>query len=64
MRGKCFYWREQLHYDDAHETRLKAGQRRVVCSCFVEGDTWTFTEDSVPTDCPEHRRCRYYVPFS
>ncbi len=63
IRHKCFYWREQPHYDDQYDTRVKKGQRRVVCSCFVEGDTWTYTEDDVPADCPQKMHCRYYIHF-
>jgi hypothetical protein len=63
IRHKCFYWREQLHYDDQYDMRVKKGQRRVVCTCFVEGDTWTYTEDDVPSDCPQKMHCRYYIHF-
>lgn len=63
QRGKCFYWRESPHPDDTWDVRLKKGERRVVCSCFVEGDTWTYTENEVPSDCPEKKRCRYYIYF-
>lgn len=63
-RGKCFYWRESLHGDDVYDVRLKKGQRRVVCSCFVEGETWTYTEVEVPSDCPKKLHCRYHIPFS
>ena len=63
IRGKCFYWREQPHYDDQYDPRVKQGQHRIVCSCFVEGDTWTYPEDDVPSDCPQKMHCRYYIHF-
>ncbi len=63
IRNKCFYWREQPHYDDLYDPRVKQGQRRIVCSCFVEGDTWTYPEDDVPADCPQKVHCRYYIHF-
>ena len=63
LRGKCFYWREHLHDDDIYDVRVKKGQGRVQCSCFVEGTTWTFTEETVPSDCPNKRHCRYYIYF-
>ena len=64
IRGKCFYWREAMHGDDMYDVRVKKGQRRVVASCFVEGNTWTFTESDIPADCPHARQCRYFIFFS
>lgn len=63
IRDKCFYWRERTNEDDLYDTRVKKGQRRVMCSCFVEGHQWTFAEDVVPSDCPDKRHCRYYIYF-
>lgn len=63
IRGKCFYWREQVNEDDRYDPRLKSDQWRVLCSCFVEGDQWTFPASEVPGDCPERMRCRYYIHF-
>lgn len=63
IRGKCFYWRERAHDDDLYDTRVKKGQRRVNCSCFVEGHQWTYTEETVPSDCPDNRHCRYFIYF-
>ncbi|MHB1324364.1 MAG: hypothetical protein ACYCXZ_08555 [Coriobacteriia bacterium] len=63
IRGKCFYWRENLHEDDLYDSRVKKGERRMQCSCFVEGHRWTFTEEETPADCPDRRHCRYYIHF-
>lgn len=63
IRGKCFYWREHMHDDDVYDVRLKKGERRIQCSCFVEGTLWTYTEDTTPADCPEKMHCRYYIHF-
>lgn len=63
IRGKCFYWREQLNVDDVYDTRVKKDERRVECSCFVEGDRWTYTASTVPADCPQRLHCRYYIHF-
>lgn len=63
IRGKCFYWREALHGDDQFDSRIKKGDRRVQASCFVEGTQWTFTESTVPADCPDKLHCRYYIYF-
>lgn len=59
--GKCFYWRERLNQEDRFDTRLKKAQWRVECTCFVEGDLWTFTVDEVPSNCPQRYHCRYYI---
>jgi len=47
--------------DDVWDMRLREDQKRVYCSCFVEGTGWTYTRADVPSDCPENRRCRYYI---
>jgi len=62
-RGKCFYWRENPNDEDQWDTRIKKDERRVDCSCFVEGEVWTFTVNSVPSDCPQKMHCRYYIHF-
>lgn len=62
--GKCHYWREMLNVDDEYNTSIKAPKKRVDCSCFVEGDMWTFTVETVPNDCPRHMQCRYYIESS
>lgn len=61
IRGKCIWWRERSVLEDTYDSRLKDGERRVTCSCFVEGNVWTFTRDEVPVDCPDSRRCRYFI---
>lgn len=63
IRGKCFYWREQLDDEDRYNTRVKKEDWRVVCTCFVEGTRWLYTASTVPDDCPDKRRCRYYIYF-
>jgi hypothetical protein len=47
--------------EDVHNVLLKKGERRVSCSCFVEGKGWTVKAEEVPSDCPEARHCRYYI---
>jgi hypothetical protein len=61
VKGKCTWWRESPHEDDVYDNRLRDRDKRIVCMCFVEGRGWTFTEENVPSDCPESRRCRYYI---
>ncbi len=63
VKGKCTWWREMPSEDDRFDSRLKKGERRVMCSCFVEGKGWALTQDKVPADCPEYRHCRYYIKF-
>lgn len=61
VKGKCTWWREIPHHEDAHDIRLKDDEKRINCSCFVEGEIWTFTAGEVPPDCPNMRPCRYYI---
>lgn len=61
IRGKCTYWRERANDDDQWDTRIKRDDRRVDCSCFVEGKIWTCTASTIPSDCPDRRSCRYYI---
>jgi hypothetical protein len=61
VRGKCHFWREQLDADDVYNTRVKKGDRRVRCSCFIEGRGWTYTIDTLAVDCPDRYHCRYYI---
>jgi hypothetical protein len=63
IRGKCFYWRESLNEDDRFDSRVKKGQQRIMCSCFVEGTRWEYTEETTPADCPLKLHCRYYIHF-
>ncbi|MDP2234339.1 MAG: hypothetical protein Q8K89_11930 [Actinomycetota bacterium] len=59
--GKCKWWREKISDEDRLSPRLKPGQYRVECTCFVEGDYWNFTVDELPSECPNFRACRYYI---
>lgn len=61
VKGKCTWWRERPLEDDMYQTRIKEDERRWACSCFVEGDYWTFPLKEVPSDCPRNRYCRYYI---
>ena len=61
IKGKCNYWREQASEEDRWDPRVKKGDRRVTCSCFVEGDLWEYTETTIPGDCPDRHHCRYYI---
>ena len=61
VKGKCTWWRESLHDDDAHDMMVKKPDQRVQCMCMVEGKSWTFTNADIPLDCPESRHCRYYI---
>ncbi len=61
VKGKCTFWREKASIEDEFDTSVKADDKRVECSCFVEGDLWHRTRSTVPSDCPRARSCRYYV---
>jgi len=61
IKGKCTWWREMPHPEDADNVRIKAEEKRITCSCFVEGDLWNFPRAEVPVDCPKSRHCRYYI---
>ena len=61
VRGKCTWWREVILDEDAHNIMIKAEDKRVRCTCFVEGHFWTHRSDEVPPDCPNARHCRYYI---
>lgn len=61
VRGKCTWWREMPVDEDVYNVRLKKGERRITCSCFVEGKGWTLATEDVPSDCPEWKHCRYYI---
>ncbi|GAB4279178.1 MAG: hypothetical protein Kow0056_12200 [Coriobacteriia bacterium] len=64
IKGKCVYWREALDEDDRWTPSIKPPKKRVHCSCFVEGDVWTFKAAEVPKDCPNWMACRYYVKYT
>lgn len=61
IKGKCTWWREAAVHEDVWDTRIREDEKRVQCSCFIEGTAWTTTRGEVPSDCPESRRCRYYI---
>lgn len=61
IKGKCTWWREYPVDDDVWDSRLKPDQKRIECTCFVEGKAWTLARGDVPSDCPDNRHCRYYI---
>ncbi|MDI6900603.1 MAG: hypothetical protein QMC79_02785 [Anaerosomatales bacterium] len=61
VKGKCTFWREQPNEDDRWDTSVKPLDRRVTCTCFIEGDVWLVTVGTIPPDCPKRYKCRYYV---
>jgi hypothetical protein len=61
IKGKCMYWRECLNEDDRFDSRVKKADKRIECSCFVEGRIWPATAKTLLADCPERYHCRYYV---
>ena len=64
VKGKCIYWREAMNIEDEHDITVKKPDKRVNCSCFVEGYYWYFTVGTTPSDCPRRRQCRYYIKTS
>jgi hypothetical protein len=61
IRGKCVWWREVEDVEDRFDINVKPADKRVDCSCFVEGYQWVFPTIEVPPECPRCRGCRYYV---
>jgi hypothetical protein len=61
IRGKCTWWREVPNDTDLHDGMLKPDDKRIDCSCFVEGKVWVFPAAQVPNECPDNRYCRYYI---
>lgn len=61
IRQKCTFWRERAWEDDRWDMSLKKADKRVECSCFVEGKIWMVTASVVPSDCPDRVHCRYYI---
>jgi hypothetical protein len=61
VKKKCTYWRERRYDDDRFDSRIKPADKRVECSCFVEGKAWQVTVSTVPSDCPDKLHCRYYI---
>ncbi len=64
IRGKCFYWREEIDDSQRFNTRVNEEDWEVRCRCFVEGTSWLHRVADVPSDCPERYRCRYYIYFA
>ena len=50
-----------LNEEDRYDPSVPPESRRVVCSCWVDGDVWNVTEGTIPDDCPMRFHCRYYV---
>lgn len=61
IRGKCVWWREVEDVEDRFDINVKSADKRVDCSCFIEGFQWVFPASEVPSECPQCRGCRYYV---
>ncbi len=61
IKGKCMWWRELPVDDDVWDTRLTPEEKRISCSCFVEGKGWMYETAELPLDCPDRRHCRYYI---
>ncbi len=59
--GKCKWWREMESEEDRYDSRIKEHEKRVDCSCFVEGKGWVFQRADLPSECPDARHCRYYI---
>lgn len=61
VRGKCVWWREVPNTEDVWDLNVKPADKRMECSCFVEGYRWTFITVELPADCPKANNCRYFV---
>lgn len=59
--GKCVWWREMPNAEDWSNPNVKPAEKRVGCSCFIEGFQWTFVTAEIPAECPKSRSCRYFV---
>ena len=64
IRGTCVFWREIPNCEDTHNGQVPALLKRVDCQCFVEGHQWRKTNGTLPRDCPDCRKCRYYIKAS
>lgn len=64
VKGKCTWWREVIIDEDLHDIMVKPDDKRVRCSCFVEGYYWMHPAAEVPDECPKMRHCRYYIKLS
>lgn len=61
VKGKCTWWREVVIDEDLHNITIKQEDKRIRCTCFVEGYYWLHSYSEVPEDCPQIRHCRYYI---
>ena len=61
LKGKCTWWREVPLDEDRYDVTLKPEQRRILCTCFVEGYRWEFASNEIPAECPRANNCRYYI---
>lgn len=61
INGKCRFWRESADVDDQYDTSIKKEDKRIICTCFVEGDMWVTPAKDTPADCPKRYHCRYYI---
>ncbi|MCE5204432.1 MAG: hypothetical protein ABFC80_00835 [Coriobacteriales bacterium] len=61
IKGKCQFWREAPDEDDRYDMSVKTPNKRVRCSCWVDGDQWVVTNATIPSDCPRKLQCRYYI---
>lgn len=61
VKGKCAWWREVMLDEDIHDITLKHEDKRVRCTCFVEGYYWVHRYADVPLACPSSLHCRYYI---
>lgn len=61
IKGKCTWWREMPLDEDRWNARIRDHEKRVACTCFVEGKGWIYARWELPEECPDSRRCRYYV---
>jgi len=61
VKEKCIWWREFPVQEDKWDMRIKDVDKRIACSCFVEGKGWEFKTCELPPECPDSRACRYYI---
>lgn len=61
IKGKCTWWRQSMVEEDVHDLMLKPENKRIRCTCFVEGFVWTHETADVPAQCPEAQHCRYFI---
>ena len=61
IKGKCTWWRQVMVDEDLHDLMIKPENKRVRCTCFVEGLVWLHEAADVPKQCPEAQHCRYFI---